>query len=82
MLRVVITVDDDLSKSIVHMGVVAALTDQVLEEWIQQLQPAQSHSVNVEAVCTSTLSQLKLRCSDTIVVAACMQPKNLFAHGL
>lgn len=63
MLRVVVAVDDDLSKSIVHMGVMAALTDQVLQEWIQQLQPAQSRSMNVEADCTSTLSQLK--CSDT-----------------
>ena len=81
MLRVVVTVDDDLSKSVVGLGVLAALSDQVLQEWIQQLHPAQSHSMNLEAVCTSMLSQLKLKCSDTVTVAACIQPKTLFAHA-
>ena len=37
---VVVAVYDDLSKSIVYMGVVAALTHQVLQEWVQQLEPA------------------------------------------
>ena len=39
MLRVVVAVNDDLSESIVHMRVMAALTDQVLQEGVQQLQP-------------------------------------------
>ena len=58
MLRVIVAVNDDLSQSIVHMRVMAALTDQVLQEWIQQLQPAQSQHVNVEAICNSTLTHL------------------------
>lgn len=40
MLRVVVAVNDDLSKGIVDMRVMAALTDQMLQEGVQQLQPA------------------------------------------
>ncbi len=40
VLWVVVAVNDDLTQSIVHMRVMAALTHQVLQEGIQQLQPA------------------------------------------
>jgi len=37
---VVVAVNDDLTQSIVHVRVMTALTHQVLQEGIQQLQPA------------------------------------------
>ena len=40
VLWVVVAVNDDLTQSVVHMRVVTALTHQVLQEGIQQLQPA------------------------------------------
>lgn len=40
VLRVVVAVYDDLTQSIVHVGVVTALAHQMLKEGVQQLQPA------------------------------------------
>ena len=40
VLWVVVAVYDNLTESVVYMGVMAALTYQVLQEWVQQLEPA------------------------------------------
>ena len=57
MFWVVVAVDDDLTQSIVHMWVMAALTHQMLQEWVQQLQPAETPLTNVEQPMLGTHAQ-------------------------
>ncbi len=61
VLWVVVAVNDDFTQSIVHVRVMTALTHQVLQEGIQQLQPAAKQFVKAGA---QTVDQSKrFKCS-------------------